>query len=93
MRLDVSLMDGLGRITPLNDDIGVAEPGVDVALVEGNHLGDVGWMRRLGLDSLREEVVMQQRRIGLHRLFDVDDVGQDVVLDLDQLAGFLGDRG
>ena len=35
---------------------------------------------------------MQQRRIGLHCLFDIDDVRQHVVLDLDQLAGLLGDR-
>ncbi len=92
MRLDISLMDRLGRITPLDDDIGVAEPGVDVALVEGDHLGNVGRMRRLGLDALGEEVVMQQRRIWFHRLFDVDDVGQHVVVDLDQVAGLLGDR-
>ena len=93
MRLDVSLMDGLGRITPLNDDLGVAEPGVDITLVEGDDLGNVGRMRRLGLDALCEQIVVQQRRARLHCLFDIDDVWQDVVGDLDQLAGLLGDRG
>ena len=61
-------------------------------LVKVITLGDVGGVRRLGIDALGEEIVVQQRRVGLHRLFDVDDVRQHVVLDLDQLAGLLGDR-
>ena len=34
---------------------------------------------------------MQQRRVGLHRLGDVDHVRQDLVLDLDQAQCLLGD--
>ncbi len=81
------------RIAPLDDDVGVAEARIDVALREGDDLGDVGRVSRLGIDTLREQVVVQQRRVRLHRLFDIDNVWQDVVGDLDQLAGFLGDRG
>jgi hypothetical protein len=34
---------------------------------------------------------VQQRRIGLHRLLDIDDVRQHVIIDLDQLARLFGD--
>ena len=91
MRLDIGLMHRCVRIAPLDHDVGLAEPGVEVALGKADHLGDVGGMRRLGLDTLGEEVVVQDRRVGLHRFFDVDDVRQHVVADLDQLAGVLGD--
>ena len=93
MRLDIGLMHRLGRIAALDDDIGVAKPGRDVALGKADLFGDVRRMRRLRVDALGEEIVVQQRRAGLHRLFDVDDVRQHVVFDLDQLAGLLGDRG
>ncbi len=92
MRLDIGLVHRRVRIAPLDDDVGVAEPGVDVALGEADHLGDVRSVRRLGIDTLGKEIVVQDRRIGLHRLFDVDDMRQHVVFDLDQLAGLLGDR-
>ena len=92
MRLDIGLMHRLGRVAPLDRDIGVAEPGLDVALGERHPLGDVRGPGRLGLDPLGIKVVVQQRRVGLHRLFDVDDVRQYVVIDLDQFAGLLGDR-
>ena len=91
MRLDIGLVYRLGRIAPLDDDIGLAEAGVDVALGEGHPLGDVGRMGGLGVDALGEQIVMQQRRVGLHRLFDVDHMRQHVIGDLDQLAGLIGD--
>ena len=93
MRLDIGLVYRSIRVTPLDDDVGVTEARVYVALREGDDLGNVGRVRRLGIDALRVKVVMQQRRVRFHRLFDIDNVWQDVVLDLDQLAGFLGDRG
>ncbi len=92
MRLDISLVHRLRRVAALDDDIGLAEPGFGVALGEGHPLGDVRRMGRLGIDALGEQIVVQQRSVGLHRLFDVDDVRQHMVVDLDQLAGFLGDR-
>src|SRR5271169_6346780 len=90
--LDVSLMHRRVGIAPLDRDIGLAEPGVDVALGEPDLLRDVGGMGRFRVETLGEEIVVQQRRVGLHRLFDVDDVRQHVVVDLDQVAGLLGDR-
>jgi hypothetical protein len=48
---------------------------------------------RLGRDAGGEQVRMQERRIGCHRLLDVDHVGQDLVLDLDQASGCIGDLG
>ena len=74
------------------DDIGLAEAGLGVAFGEGYPLGDVGGVGRLGLDTLGEQIVVQQGRVGLHRLFDVDDVRQHVIVDLDQFARLLGDR-
>ena len=67
------------------------KPASDVALGEGHPLGDVGGMGGLGVDALGEQIVMQQRGVGLHRLFDVDHMRQHVIGDLDQLAGLLGD--
>ncbi len=92
VRLDIGLMHGLARIAALDDDIGVAEAGIDIALGKADPLGDVRGMGRLRVDPLGEDVVVQQGRLGLHRLFDVDDVRQHVVVDLDQRAGLLGDR-
>ena len=92
MRLDIGLMHRGVGVAPLDDDISVAEAGVEIALGEPDHLGDVGCVCRLGIDALGEQVVVQYRRVGLHRLFDVDDVRQYVVVDLDQFTGLLGDR-
>ncbi len=91
MRLDIGLVYRSIRVTPLDDDLGVTEARVYVALRERDDLGNVARVRRLGIDALREQIVVQQRRVRLHRLFDIDNVWQDMVLDLDQLAGFLGD--
>ena len=93
MRLDIGLMHRLVRIAPLDDDVGVAEPGLDVALGKGDLLGDVRGLRRHRIDTPGVEVVVQQGRLGPHRRFDIDDVRQHVVVDLDQLACRFGDRG
>ncbi len=59
MRLNVALMHRRAGIAALDDEIGVAEPGLDIALGEADHLGDVGGARGLGIDTLGEQVVMQ----------------------------------
>src|SRR6516162_8368266 len=76
MWLDVSLMHRRVGIAPLDDDVRLAEPGVDVALGEADHLRDIRGVGRFRIDTLGEEVVVQYRRIGLHRLFAVDEVRQ-----------------
>ena len=52
---------------------------------------DVGRLGRLRRHALGEEVVVQHRRIGGHRVLDVDDVRQDFVGDLDQVERLGGD--
>ena len=42
--------------------------------------------------ALGEQVVVQHRRVRRHRRLDVDDVRQHLVVDLDQVERFLGDR-
>ena len=84
VRLDIGLMHGLGGILALDDHVGLAKARRDVALRKANPLGDVGGLFRLGVDALREEIVMQQRGAVGHRLLNVNDVWQHFVLDLDQ---------
>ena len=92
MRLDIALVHRLGRVAPLDDDIGLGEPGLDIALGEADHLGDVGGLGRLRLDAGGENVLMQHRRVVRHRRLDVHDVRQHLVLDLDQIERLFGDR-
>jgi hypothetical protein len=66
MRLDVALVHRLGVELALNHDIGLGEAGGDVPERELDALGDVGRLRRPGLDADRVHLLMQQRRIGLH---------------------------
>ena len=80
MRLDIGLVHRLGGVVALDDHLGLGEAGLDVALGEGHDLGDVGRLGRLRLDAGGEHVVVQQRRAVGHRLFDVDDVRQHLVL-------------
>ena len=92
MWLDIALMHRLGRKAPLDDDIGLAEAGSGVAFRKGHPLGNVRWLFRLGLDTLGEEIVMQQRRIRGHCRFYIDDMRQRFVVDVDQLDRFGRDR-
>ncbi len=92
MRLDIGLMHRLRRVAALDRDLGVLPAGGDVALREGDPLGDIGRRGRLGVDARGEQIVVQERRARLHRLLDVDDVRQHLVLHLDQVGGLLGDR-
>ncbi len=74
MRLDIGLVHRLGGVAALDDDLGVLEAGLDVALVEVHALGDVRGLGRLRLDARGEQVVVQHRRVVRHRRLDVDDV-------------------
>ena len=93
MRLDVALMRLLGLEGAFNDEIGLAETGVDIAVAELSALGDVRRLVGLWLDALREYAVVQQGRRVLHRLIDVGHMRQDLVVDLDQLQRLLGGAG
>ncbi len=93
MGLDIGLVDGLGGVAALDDDLGLREAGGDVALGVGDALGDVGGLGGLGVEPGGVEVVVQHRRIRRHRRLDVDDVGQHFVLDRDERQRRLGDGG
>ena len=84
MRLDITLVDRLGRELALDDHVCLCKSGFQIAETELDALGDIGRFLRCGLDSDREHVVVQQRRIGLHRRLDVDHVRQHFIVDIDQ---------
>ena len=92
LRLDVALVRRLGAELALDDDVGLGETGVDVAELGGQHGREVRRLGRRRRDALGDLVLVQQRRVGGHRLLDVDDVRQHLVLDLDQLQRALGDQ-
>ena len=92
MRLDISLVHRLGGVATFDDHLGLIEAVLDVALVEVHPLGDVRWLGRFRIHPGGEQVVVQDRRIVLHRVLDVDDVGQHLVLHVDQLERFVADR-
>jgi hypothetical protein len=92
MRLDIRLMHRLGGIAALNDHLGFLEAGLDVALVEVYALGDIRRLGRLRLDIRREQIIVQDRRIVCHRRLDVDDIGQHLVLHVDQFERLVADR-
>jgi len=93
MRLDIGLMHRLRRVAALDHQFRLAEPGLGVALREADALGDVRRGGGLGLDAGGIEVVVQQGRVRRHRGLDVDDVGQHLVLDLDEIDRLGGDEG
>jgi hypothetical protein len=93
VRLDVALVHRLGRERALYDEVRLLEAGLDVADSELDALGDVGGLLGRRLHAGRYEVLVQQRRVRLHSLDDVDDVRQHLVIDFDQLQGLLGDGG
>ena len=91
MRLDIGLVHRLAGIAALDRDLGFLPALREIALHEGDALGDVRRRARLRIDALRIEVVVQDRRVRPHRVLDVDDVRQYLVLDLDQVERLLGD--
>ena len=93
LRLDIALMHRLGVERPLDDDVGFRKSLFRIADRQVVTFDDV---RRLfcvwPLQALGTQVIVQDRRAGLHRLDRVDDVRQHLVFDLDQFQRFLGDR-
>ena len=91
--LDVALVHGLGLVLALEDDVGLAEPGVRVAELELNAFGDVRRLVGCGVDAVGVHVVVEDGGVLLHGLDHVDDVGQGLVLDRDQVERVAGDGG
>ena len=91
MRLDIGLVHRLAGVAALDRDLGFLPALGEIALHEGDALGDIRRRGRFRIDALRIEVVVQDRRVLPHRVFDIDDVRQYLVLDLDQVKRLLGD--
>src|SRR6266853_1132332 len=68
LRLDVALVHRRGLELPLDDQVGLLEARLHVAHIDLDPLGDVGRLLGLGLDADREEVIVQQGRVGAPRL-------------------------
>ena len=64
MRLDIALVRLLGLEVALDDDIGVLEARLDVAMAEFGDLGDVRGLLRLGLDTFGEAVACSTGAVG-----------------------------
>ena len=92
MRLDVGLMHRLRGVAALDDHVGFLEAGFGVAFAEGDHLGNVGGFGWLRIDAGGEHIVVQDRCVGGHRGFHVDDVRQHLIVDMDQRESFVGNR-
>src|SRR6266404_65144 len=92
MRFDISLVNRLRRVAPLDDHFGLGKPRLHVTFGETDHLGDVRRLGRFGVDTRGQDVVVQYRRIGRHRSLDIHDVRQYLVFDLDQIERLIGDR-
>ncbi len=83
LRLDIGLMHWCSLERHFDDLVGRCEAGFQVAEREYVALRDVR-RRRRRLDAPGDHVREQQRRIRLHRLIDVDDVRQHLVVDCNQ---------
>ena len=86
MRFDVALMDHLRVELAPDDDVGVGEGCLHIAILEVVVRGDVArLLRLLAVHGLRVAALIQQRRVLAHRVLDVEDGLEDLVLDLDLL--------
>src|SRR5262249_13243388 len=88
VRLDVTLMNGRGVELTLDDDGGLSESLLDIALLELDVLGDVAMLAGWLAERLGDEIVVEQRRVVPHGGTDIGDVRQWLVLDGNQLQGF-----
>ena len=89
LRLDIALMHGRGLERHFDDLVGGREAGLHIAELEHVPFGNIG-RRRRRLDAAGDHVGKQQGRIRLHRLVDVDDVRQHLVVDRDQRQRLVG---
>ena len=77
----------MGVELALDHHVRLREPRLDVALTELYALHHVGGLVGLRLDPLREQVLVQDRGVRRHRLDRIDDVGQHLVVHLDEVDG------
>ena len=93
MRLDIALVRLLGLEGAFDDEIGLPETLIDVAMAVLGALGDVGRLGGLFLEALGEDGVVEHGRGALHRLVDIGHMRQHLVIDLDELQRLPGRAG
>ena len=91
MRLDVTLVHGRGPEVPLDDDLRLGEPLLDVAFFEDQVRSDIARLARLLARRIGEQVFVQERRARPHRLANVHHRRQQLVIDLDEPDRLRGD--
>jgi hypothetical protein len=74
MRFDISLVHGRGLELAFDDDVGLGETFVEISAPQLHPPGDVCWTRRTSRTgkrtTLRDQIVMKNRRIGRNGLLD-----------------------
>ncbi len=93
VRFDIALVHRLGIELVLDDDVGRIEAFIEVAQFEFGAFSDVRARSRRRLDSLGDEVVVQQRRVHLHAFGRGHHVRQNGVVDFDQPRRLLRNGG
>ena len=81
--LDVSLVHGICGELALDDHVGRGEAGLQITLGKFDALSDIGRLRRLRFHTGCNQTLMEQRRVRLHRVHDIDNMRQRLVLHLD----------
>ena len=84
MGFDITLVHRRGAEAAFDNDIGFGKTGIDIAQLVFQLARDVG---RLAVEF---DEIMQDRRIGLDRVFRVNHEGQDLIFHFDQLQRFGG---
>ena len=90
MRFQITLMHRRRHVAAFDDDIGLAQCCRGIASAEHDFLSDVRRHRGLGGQTLGVQVVVQQRRVGRHRRFNLNHMGQHFVVNLNQAQRFIG---
>ena len=92
--LEGDVLDGGVGVLAFDDPVRGREPRVHVTLAHPGDVRDVGaWLRAEGClhVGIAAEVRVHQRRVPLDRLHRVEDRGEDLVLDVDQVDRRAGD--
>ena len=84
MRLDIPLVNRLGGERMFDHNVSLAPAAVHVTFGELDTCGDVGQGVLGAVNILGAQVFMQDWRTFSHRLVNIDDMRQDLVVDLDQ---------
>ncbi len=88
MGFDIPLVHRRGRVLALDDHLGLRKTGLHIAMTEFHLFGDIARPHRGGLDPRGEQVVVKQWRIIAHCLANLDDMGKNLKLHIDERQRF-----